>query len=118
MIALGGGIVFCGIVFLLMRVYFSAEGDPNGRQGAGWSAAYLLRFKLVCASMGRPVLVGRTLRQKIDKLRAVETPPDFLDELLDYHYGVLYEGRLKDKAMEKRLVQAMDRWRKEASDSS
>ena len=41
----------------------------------------------------------------------MEDAPGFLSSLLDYHYGLLYEGLAEDQVKEKQLTRAMHDWR-------
>ena len=81
-----------------MRVYFvNSETDAEGRIIARHPAVYFQHFKQMSAAMGHRMPTGRTMRQQIELLQSVENAPDFLDELLEYHYGLLYGELAKDK---------------------
>ena len=112
MIALGCGF-FCCIAFLLMRVYFVKGSDTDGRLISSRPAVYFQHFKQTSAAMGYGMPRGRTMRQQIEFLQSVENAPDFLGDLLEYHYGLLYGDWAKDVDVEKSLIRAMGRWREE-----
>lgn len=111
MIALGCG-AFCCIVFLLMRVYLVRGADADGQLICRRPAVYFQHFQQMSAAMGYRMPRGRTMRQQIELLQSVENAPDFLADLLEYHYGLLYGDWAKDTDLEKSLIKAMDQWRK------
>lgn len=106
-------VAFCCGGFLLMRFHRRPETAPDGRPLKLPPPAYLGHFKQTCAVLGRPMPVGRTLRQHVDMIQSEGDAPQFLSDLLVYHYGLLYGDVVKDKAREKNLNRAMKSWRKE-----
>jgi len=112
MVALGVG-AFCCIAFLLMRVYLVKGSDADGLLISDHPAVYFQHFKQTSAAMGHRMPQGRTMRQQIELLQSVGNAPDFLADLLEYHYGLLYGELAKDKAQEKVWIRSMDQWREE-----
>lgn len=105
----------CFLGFVLMRYLQRPQTDAEGRPLITPTPAYMTHFKQTCASLGHPIPFGRTLRQHVEMLQDTEEVPGFLEELLDYHYGILYGGQQKDKAVEKSLSRKITQWRKAAS---
>lgn len=106
-----GVILCCAFGFLIMRIYHRPETAPDGSPMKRRPPAYLHLFKQTCAALGYPMPVGSTLRQHIEYLQSHDAAPEFLNELLDYHYGLLYGESPKDKAKEKQLKRAIVRWK-------
>jgi len=111
-----GVIAICAFGFLIMRVYYGPETDPGGVPLKHPTPAYYILFKQTCATLGYPMPLGRTLRQQVEYLRSKDVASDILDELLDYHYGILYGGQTKDKVNEKQLNRGLIKWGKDASE--
>jgi hypothetical protein len=73
-------------------------------------AAYRSAFLRGCRARGVRVVPGATLRSLGD---ALQDCPGFFPELLDYHYGVVYEGRTSDQAFERTLEEQIRDWSRE-----
>jgi len=99
------------IVFLVMRFLARPATDSVGMPLKVLPPAYLVYFKQTCATVGYPMPDGRTLRQHVELLNQQDVAPDFLDDLLAYHYGLLYGGVSKDKTQEKQLIRAISQWK-------
>ena len=106
-----GVMAVVSIAFLVMRFLARPATDSVGMPLKVLPPAYLVYFKQTCATVGYPMPDGRTLRQHVDLLHQHNVTPDFLDELLAYHYGLLYGGVSKDKTKEKRLIRAISQWK-------
>jgi len=55
--------------------------------------------------------LGRTLRQHIDTLKKTTLAPEFSDQLLEYHYQLIYGNTDKNQAIEKELHKTIRKWR-------
>ena len=97
--------------FLVLRVVARPATDSVGRPLTFLTPAYLVYFKQTCTSLGYPMPEGRTLRQQVEFLTQQDDTPEFLGDLLKYHYSLLYGGEAKDKAKEKRLIRAIRQWK-------
>jgi len=112
-----GVIAFCVFGFFIMRVFSRPETAPDGVPLKHPTPAYFLLFKQTCAFLGYPMPVGRTLRQQVEYLRSKDAASDILDELLDYHYGLLYGEQAKDKVKEKELKRGLVDWGKRVTNT-
>lgn len=110
---LTGALIVLGIccaAFLFVRHIKRPITDNQGKPLPTPPPGYLLSFKQACASLGKPMPTGCTLRQHIRTLRSTDFPPEFASDLLDYHYGVLYGDLSHDAAHEKSLIKSISKW--------
>ena len=106
-------ISLCAFGFLMLRVFHRPDTAPDGTPIKRPPPPYLVQFKHTCSTLGHPMPRGRTLRQQVEYLQSQDDPPSFLDELLNYHYGILFEQSIEDKTIEKQLKRAITLWKKE-----
>ncbi|BDS06958.1 hypothetical protein NT6N_19980 [Oceaniferula spumae] len=109
-----GVVSLVALVFLILRYRGQAETAPDGRPLSHVQPSYLIHFKQACAALGHPMPLGRTLRQHIETLAKSNRAPEFADNLLAYHYGVLYGDAEKDTRTEKQLNRTIRKWRNTA----
>ena len=106
-----GLLCVCAVGFLIIRRFKRKETTPDGRPIIHAQPGYLLYFKQVCADLGQPMPLGRTLRQHIAILQHTDVAPEFSNNLLDYHYQVMYGEKPKNSAKEKQLNQSIKQWK-------
>ncbi|NWK56402.1 transglutaminase domain-containing protein [Verrucomicrobiaceae bacterium N1E253] len=109
-------VVASWVVVLFVRRWRLPLTDVDGRPLHRPPSAYLQAFKLACGMAGCPMPSGRTLRQQVSWMESQGIAPDFLNELLAYHYGRLYADRSEDKELEKQLIHSIRLWRQELVD--
>lgn len=71
---------------------------------------YISAFRRACRVHGFPMPPGRTLRAHLQEI----TAPEFTRDLLHYHYSVQYNEQPRDRLTEKKLLQTLRKWEKEA----
>lgn len=100
---------FGGVAMLMLlgrggRARGGAEGGfVLSKRGGG----YLAAWEGVCAGRAVRMRRGETLRGQMERMSPV---PEFAEELLRYHYGVRYEGKMVEPAAERDLIRRMRRW--------
>ena len=99
------------LLFLTVRYVKRTKTTPDGRTITRNQPSYLIYFKQTCAALGHPMPLGRTLRQHVTELNTHPIAPDFSNELLGYHYQMIYGEGEKEAAKEKQLLQAIRKWR-------
>jgi hypothetical protein len=102
--AMAGGL-WAGLMFFRHR---RAGRFGGGRSEGASELAYEQAFRRHCASRGLPMVPGATLRELRERLG--DAGPDFTAELVSYHYGVRYEGRVRDRDIEKNFAAAVRAW--------
>ena len=113
---IGLGILgICSTAFLVTRTFKRPATAPDGRPLSCPPPSYLVHFKQTCAMLGHPMPDGRTLRQHLAILGKNNASPAFSQDLLDYHYGVIYSDHDKNQSVEKNLNQVIRKWKKSAS---
>jgi len=71
---------------------------------------YLSAFQLQSTKHGYPIITGRTIRQHIEILHKSNIHEPFFELLLDYHYGLIYQHKKPDPAMEQTLMTMINAW--------
>ncbi|MBK1855520.1 transglutaminase domain-containing protein [Verrucomicrobiaceae bacterium 5K15] len=112
-----GVITACAIGFLVIRRWKRPQTTADGQPLRHPEPAYLLHFKQACQSLGCPMPLGRTLRQHMQSLQKLDHAPEFGDQLLAYHYGVLYGDTPKDSSEEKQLNQHIRAWKTQVTET-
>ncbi|MBT8038180.1 MAG: DUF3488 and transglutaminase-like domain-containing protein [Verrucomicrobiae bacterium] len=102
----------CGAAALMIRARTRPMTTPEGRSVLCRPPTYLIEFKQTCAILGYPMPSGRTLRQHLDVLRNNDAAPAFVDGMLGYHYGVVYNAEPKNPSTEKALKHGIREWKK------
>ena len=106
-----GALCLCSLIFFALRYLKRGLTTPDGRPITHSQPGYLLHFKQATAALGYPMPLGRTLRQHITKLKATDIAPEFLDDLLAYHYKMTYADAKKNPVIEKQLNQNIRQWK-------
>ncbi|MGC6426922.1 MAG: DUF3488 and transglutaminase-like domain-containing protein [Akkermansiaceae bacterium] len=108
---LSGASAVAGAVALISLLILKRKKRTGATEGPGShllppATNYLTAFRKACAALGNPMPIGRTLRDHL----ATTDSASFADELLDYHYGLHYAGKTRDKFLERRLLKEIKRW--------
>jgi hypothetical protein len=69
---------------------------------------YEVAFRRQCGRRGGKQEAGATLKELLERMEG--SLPEWAAELVDYHYGVRYEGRTRSREEEKRFAQAVRAW--------
>lgn len=106
LILMGGFGGLALVMFFLKRSV--SEGGKSGRmiRGKG-KGGYMEAWEKACAERAVRRKKGDTLKVQISRVAPV---PDFSEELLAYHYGIHYEGRLAEPETERNLIRRMREW--------
>lgn len=118
-----GGAVVIPLALLLAglpTLWFLLRNSINRRTGFGVKrpatvarpALYRELFVSGCRARGVRVKAGATLRSLGASL---DEMPAFFAEMVDYHYGVAYEGRAVDSSFEKTLEKMVRVWVEEGA---
>jgi hypothetical protein len=86
------------------------ENEPSWSAGSARfrrRGDYLDDFLTKCGKRGAKLLPGRTLRCLVEDL---EERPEFVGELVRYHYAVSYEGSARDARAEKKFAREIEEW--------
>lgn len=100
---------------VLAVIAFIAKAGRRQTEGGGFAAlpesggraGYLRAWARACENRGLRWPRGVTLKRRMD---GMECRPVFGDDLLNYHYGVRYEGKPTDPEREKRLMERIGNW--------
>lgn len=99
-------------LFILLRIRADKQSQYSANPALHTKAQldYLQAFQTQSAKHGYPLKTGITLRQHIRMLERTELSQPFFQELLDYHYGLIYQTKLKDSNTEEQLINDIQRW--------
>ncbi|MGE9269710.1 MAG: transglutaminase-like domain-containing protein [Verrucomicrobiales bacterium] len=105
-------VLFVGTAFVFWVLVIRALRTQSERARAktrerAFQSDYLFAIRSACHARGMPVKPGTTLRALV---ASMDEAPEFVREMVDYHYSVKYEARPRDVEFEREMLRKVQVW--------
>lgn len=98
---------FGGLAVVMFFLKGKASQGGGGHMPLERRDGYIAAWEKACSERSVRRKKGDTLRAQIGR---VDPAPDFSKELLGYHYGIRYEGKVVEPELERYLIKRMREW--------